>query len=161
MAWTKLDPAYVPPDIDTTRPSVARVYDAILGGKDNFAVDRAVAAEAVKAMGDGGNGARLNRAALGRAVQVHGDAQGVAQFLDLGSGLPTVQNTHQIAQAVNPAVRVVYVDNDPSVLRSTARRCSPATPRHDGGPRRRPGRRTRCWRRRASPGSSTSPSRSA
>ncbi|HMD91684.1 MAG TPA: SAM-dependent methyltransferase [Trebonia sp.] len=113
MAWTKLDPAYVPRDIDTTKPSVARVYDAILGGKDNFAVDRAVAAEAVKAMGDSGNGARLNRAALGRAVRFMA-GQGVAQFLDLGSGLPTAQNTHQIAQAVNPAVRVVYVDNDPS-----------------------------------------------
>jgi len=114
MAWTRLDPAYVPSEIDTTKPSVARVYDAILGGKDNFAVDRAVAAEAVKAMGDGGNGARLNRAALGRAVRFMA-GQGIAQFLDLGSGLPTAQNTHQIAQAVNPGVRVVYVDNDPSV----------------------------------------------
>ncbi len=114
MAWTRVDPAHVPLDIDTTKPSVARVYDAILGGKDNFAVDRAVAAEAVKAMGDGGNGARLNRAALGRAVRFMA-GQGVSQFLDLGSGLPTAQNTHQIAQAVNPAVRVVYVDNDPSV----------------------------------------------
>ena len=113
MAWTKLDPAYVPTEIDTTKPSVARVYDAILGGKDNFAVDRAVAAEAVKAMGDGGNGARLNRAALGRAVRFMA-SQGIAQFLDLGSGLPTAQNTHQIVQAVNPGARVVYVDNDPS-----------------------------------------------
>jgi len=113
MAWAKVDPAHVPPEIDTTRPSVARVYDAILGGKDNFAADRAVAAEAVKAMGDDGKGARLNRAALGRAVRFM-CRQGVAQFLDLGSGLPTAQNTHQIAQAVNPAARVVYVDSDPS-----------------------------------------------
>jgi hypothetical protein len=114
MTWAKMDPDHVPPEIDTTQPSVARVYDAILGGKDNFAVDRAVAAAAVKTMGDDGNGARLNRAALGRAVRYMA-SQGVAQFLDLGSGLPTVQNTHQIAQAVNPAARVVYVDNDPSV----------------------------------------------
>jgi S-adenosyl methyltransferase len=114
MGWARLDPAYVPPEIDTTKPSVARVYDAILGGKDNFAVDRAVAELSVKAMGDGGSGARLNRAMLGRAVRFMA-ANGISQFLDLGSGLPTVQNTHQIAQAVNPAARVVYVDNDPSV----------------------------------------------
>jgi S-adenosyl methyltransferase len=113
MAWAKVDAAHVPPEIDTTKPSVARVYDAILGGKDNFAADRAVAAQAVKATGDGGKGARLNRAALGRAVRFM-CRQGVTQFLDLGSGLPTAQNTHQIAQAVNPAARVVYVDNDPS-----------------------------------------------
>jgi hypothetical protein len=114
MTWAKMDPDHVPPEIDTTQPSVARVYDAILGGKDNFAVDRAVAAAAVKTMGDDGNGARLNRAALGRAVR-YMVGQGVTQFLDLGSGLPTVQNTHQIAQTINPAARVVYVDNDPSV----------------------------------------------
>ncbi len=111
MAWAKVDPTYVPPEIDTTRPSVARVYDAILGGKDNFAVDRAVAEQAVRAMGDGGSGARLNRAALGRAVRFM-SGLGITQFLDLGSGLPTAQNTHQIAQAVNPDARVVYVDND-------------------------------------------------
>ena len=114
MTWARLDPDHVPPEIDTTQPSVARVYDAILGGKDNFAVDRAVAALSVKTMGDGGNGARLNRAMLGRAVRFMA-ALGISQFLDLGSGLPTVQNTHQIAQSVNPAARVVYVDNDPSV----------------------------------------------
>ncbi len=113
MAWARVDPSYVPPEIDTSKPSVARVYDAILGGKDNFAADRAVAAEAVKAMGDGGSGARLNRAALGRAVRFMA-RHGVSQFLDLGSGLPTVQNTHQIAQAIDPDARVVYVDNDPS-----------------------------------------------
>jgi len=114
MGWARLDPAHVPPEIDTTKPSVARVYDAILGGKDNFAVDRAVAGLSVKAMGDGGSGARLNRAMLGRSVRFMA-ALGISQFLDLGSGLPTVQNTHQIAQSVNPAARVVYVDNDPSV----------------------------------------------
>jgi len=65
-------------------------------------------------MGDDGNGARLNRAALGRAVR-YMVSQTVTQFLDLGSGLPTVQNTHQIAQTINRAARVVYVDNDPSV----------------------------------------------
>jgi S-adenosyl methyltransferase len=114
MRWARLDPTHAPPHIDTTVPSVARVYDAILGGKDNFAVDRVVAEEAMRAMSDGGNGARLNRAALGRAVRYMAD-RGVTQFLDLGSGLPTAQNTHQIAQGVNPDARVVYVDNDPSV----------------------------------------------
>jgi hypothetical protein len=69
MTRAKADPEHVPPEIDPTQPSVARVYDAILGGRDSFAADRAVAAEAVRAMGDGGNGARLNRAALGRAVR--------------------------------------------------------------------------------------------
>jgi hypothetical protein len=114
MDWAKADTEYVPPEIDTTKPSVARVYDAVLGGKDNFAVDRAVAAQSIKAMGDEGKGARLNRDILGRAVR-YMVGQGIDQFLDLGSGLPTVQNTHQIAQAANPAARVVYVDNDPSV----------------------------------------------
>src|SRR3984957_8066861 len=115
MTWAKVDPDHVLPEIDTTRPSVARVYDAILGGKDNFAVDRVVAMEAMKAMGDEGNGARMNRAVLGRAVR-YMVADGVTQFLDLGSGLPTVQNTHQIAQTMNRSARVVYVDNDPSVF---------------------------------------------
>jgi SAM-dependent methyltransferase len=114
MGWTRLDPTFVPSEIDTSKPSVARVYDAILGGKDNFAVDRAVAEQSVKAMGDGGSGARLNRAMLGRAVRFMA-RRGISQFLDLGSGLPTAQNTHQIARAYNPAARVVYVDNDPSV----------------------------------------------
>jgi S-adenosyl methyltransferase len=103
------------PAVDSSVAHVARVYDYCLGGKDNFAVDRAVAAEAIATVGDRGNGARLNRAALGRAVRYMA-LQGVEQFLDLGSGLPTVQNTHQIAQTINPAARVVYVDNDPTVF---------------------------------------------
>lgn len=115
MSWTRADPGYVPPEIDTSKPSIARVYDARLGGKDNFAVDRAVVAEMEKAFPDGGKAARINRALLGRAVRSL-SAQGIDQFLDLGSGLPTVMNTHQIAQAVNPAARVVYVDIDPIVL---------------------------------------------
>jgi hypothetical protein len=98
---------------DAGKPSAARGSNYALGGKDNFAVDRAVAAEAIKATGDGGAGARMNRAALGRAVRFM-VSQGVSQFLDLGSGLPTVQNTHEIAQAVDRAARVVYVDNDTS-----------------------------------------------
>lgn len=115
FSWTQAEPGYTPPEIDTSRPSVARVYDAILGGKDNFAADRAVAEMAHKAFPDGGRAAHVNREMLGRAVRYMA-GQGVNQFLDLGSGLPTVQNTHQIAQAVSPTARVVYVDNDPIVL---------------------------------------------
>jgi hypothetical protein len=115
MSWTRADPGYVPPEIDVSTPSIARVYDAILGGKDNFAADRAVAKLAHQAFPDGGQAAHINRALLGRAVRYMANA-GVDQFLDLGSGLPTVQNTHQIAQAEIPAARVVYVDNDPIVL---------------------------------------------
>jgi S-adenosyl methyltransferase len=111
MRWTHADPGYVPPEIDTSKPSVARVYDAVLGGKDNFAADRAVAALAQQAFPDGGKAAHINRGLLGRAVRYMAH-EGITQFLDLGSGLPTVQNTHEIAQAVNPAARVVYVDND-------------------------------------------------
>jgi len=115
MRWTHADPGYVPPEIDTSKPSVARVYDAVLGGKDNFAVDREVAAQAQEVFPDGGKAAHINRALLGRAVRYMA-REGISQFLDLGSGLPTVRNTHEIAQAVNPAARVVYVDNDPIVL---------------------------------------------
>ena len=115
MGRTEPDPDYLPPEVDTSRPSIARVYDAVLGGKDNFPADRAVVEEVQKTFPDGGGAARVNRALLGRAVRFMAQA-GVDQFLDLGSGLPTVQNTHQIAQAVNPGARVVYVDNDPMVL---------------------------------------------
>ena len=117
MDWTKTDPDHLAlaEEIDVSRPSIARVYDAVLGGKDNFPADRAVVEEVQKTFPDGGGAARVNRALLGRAVRFMAQA-GVDQFLDLGSGLPTVQNTHQIAQAVNPAARVVYVDNDPMVL---------------------------------------------
>ncbi|MEZ0095471.1 SAM-dependent methyltransferase [Streptacidiphilus sp. EB129] len=101
--------------VDTSKPSIARVYDAILGGKDNFAVDRAVAAKRLELIPDGGQGARLTRAFLARGVRELA-RQGITQFLDIGSGLPTVQNTHQVAREVFPEARTVYVDNDPIVL---------------------------------------------
>ncbi|GAA3124475.1 SAM-dependent methyltransferase [Planomonospora alba] len=115
LNWTHEDPDYLPPEIDTSRPSIARVYDAFLGGKDNFAVDRAVALEGMKHFPDGGEGARQNRAMLFRGVKFMAE-QGIDQFLDIGSGLPTMDNTHSVAQRVNPDARVVYVDNDPIVL---------------------------------------------
>jgi SAM-dependent methyltransferase len=104
-----------PPGVDTTRPSVARVYDFMLGGKDNFAIDRQVGKMALQITPDGPEAAVANRAFLRRVVRTMGEA-GIRQFLDLGSGLPTQGNVHQIATAVDPGARVVYVDNDPMVL---------------------------------------------
>ncbi|MEU4575894.1 SAM-dependent methyltransferase [Nonomuraea sp. NPDC023979] len=114
-SWTHQDPDYLPPEIDASKPSIARVYDAFLGGKDNFAVDRAIALEGMKHFPDGGEGARQNRAMLFRGVRYMTE-QGIDQFLDLGSGLPTMDNTHSVAQRINPRAKVVYVDNDPIVL---------------------------------------------
>ncbi|MFI7611225.1 SAM-dependent methyltransferase [Nonomuraea terrae] len=103
------------PRIDTSVPHSARVYDYWLGGKDNFAADRAVAEATAKASPGVVQGARDNRAFLGRAVR-HIAAQGVTQFLDIGTGIPTQGNTHEVAQAADPAARIVYLDNDPIVM---------------------------------------------
>jgi SAM-dependent methyltransferase len=94
---------------------VARVYDFMLGGKDNFAIDRHVGQMALQITPDGPEAAVANRAFLRRVVRTMGEA-GIRQFLDLGSGLPTQGNVHQIATAGDPGARVVYVDNDPMVL---------------------------------------------
>ena len=101
--------------IDTTRPSVARMYDYYLDGKDNFSVDRDAVAQVEAVMPDVRQVARENRAFLKRAVRLMA-AAGLRQFIDLGAGLPTAGNTHEIAQQVAPGSRVVYVDNDPIVL---------------------------------------------
>ncbi|MER5420457.1 SAM-dependent methyltransferase [Streptosporangium roseum] len=101
--------------IDTTRPSIARAYDVVLNGKDNFEVDRAFVAEIVKVIPEIYDVATYNRQILGRGVRFL-SGQGITQFVDLGSGLPTEENTHQVAQRANPESRVVYVDNDPMVL---------------------------------------------
>ena len=106
----------VPPQIDTSRPHPARVYDYFLGGKDNFAADREVARQALAVAPSFRTAVRENRAFLGRAVRYLVEEAGITQFLDLGSGLPGVGNVHEVAQAVQPAARVVYVDNDPIVL---------------------------------------------
>jgi len=102
--------------IDGSRAHSARVYDYLLGGKDNFAADREVAERVIEAWPAGRTGVRENRAFLGRAVRYLAAEAGITQFLDLGSGLPRVGNVHEVAQNVNPAARVVYVDNDPIVL---------------------------------------------
>ncbi len=103
------------PRIDTSIPHSARVYDYWLGGKDNFEADRKVA-EGTAAVAPGiVQGARDNRAFLGRAVRFLAE-QGITQFLDIGTGIPTQGNTHEVAQQVNPAARIAYVDNDPIVM---------------------------------------------
>jgi hypothetical protein len=106
----------VPPQVDTSKPHPARVYDYFLGGKDNFAADREVAKQAIKVAPSMRTAVRENRAFLGRAVRYLVAEAGITQFLDLGSGLPGVGNVHEVAQAVRPRARVVYVDNDPIVL---------------------------------------------
>jgi S-adenosyl methyltransferase len=103
------------PHIDTTRPHEARVYDYLLGGKNNYAVDRAVGEQMLQVVPWMPDGAQRNRAFLRRAVRFVVE-QGVTQFLDIGTGLPTVQNTHEVALALDPAARVVYTDYDPLVL---------------------------------------------
>lgn len=104
--------SWVPDDIDIDRPSAARVYDYYLGGSHNFAVDRAMGRQVVQLMPEVPRIARANRAFLGRAVKYLVDA-GVRQFLDIGSGIPTAGNVHEIAQQANPDARVAYVDIDP------------------------------------------------
>ncbi|AXI79860.1 SAM-dependent methyltransferase [Peterkaempfera bronchialis] len=115
MAGHSATEGWAPTGIDTSVPSIARVYDAMLGGKDNFAVDRAVAEKVRGVLPISKESAWEHREVLARGVR-YLTSQGIDQFLDLGSGLPTVQNTHQVAQAANPKARVVYVDNDPIVL---------------------------------------------
>ncbi|MHC3473216.1 SAM-dependent methyltransferase [Streptomyces sp. 7R007] len=111
-----LDPAELRRRIDTTKAHPARVYDVFLGGKDNYPVDRAAAAAALAANPRGYLDVRHNRDFLRRAVIRLVEQDGIRQFLDIGTGLPTAENVHQIAQRVIPDARVVYVDNDPVVL---------------------------------------------
>nr|WP_042198174.1 SAM-dependent methyltransferase [Kibdelosporangium sp. MJ126-NF4]CEL23246.1 hypothetical protein [Kibdelosporangium sp. MJ126-NF4]CTQ94408.1 hypothetical protein [Kibdelosporangium sp. MJ126-NF4] len=102
---------WIPPDVDESAPSGARIYDYLLGGSHNFAVDRVAAEKTIEVMPGIQQAVRVNRAFLGRVVRYMID-QGVRQFLDLGSGIPTVGNVHQVAQSVDPSCRVVYVDRD-------------------------------------------------
>jgi hypothetical protein len=106
-------PPALPRDLYLTVPSAARVYDFMLGGKDNFAVDRQVVDQMIKAVPDVLTGPRAMRACLRRAVRHMVTEAGIDQFIDLGSGLPTEDNVHQVAQRHSTDARVVYVDNDP------------------------------------------------
>ncbi|WP_405617509.1 SAM-dependent methyltransferase [Streptomyces sp. NBC_00076] len=110
------DPAELRRRIDTTKAHPARVYDVFLGGKDNYPVDRNAAAAALAANPRGYLDVRHNRDFLRRAVTELAQRDGIRQFLDIGTGLPTAENVHQIAQRITPDSRVVYVDNDPVVL---------------------------------------------
>ena len=102
----------IPEGVDLEQPSSARIYDYHLGGDHNFAADRAVGDQVIAAWPDGLRIVRENRAFLRRAVQYLAE-QGVRQYLDIGSGIPTVGNVHEVAQGVEPEARVVYVDIDP------------------------------------------------
>ena len=104
------------PGFDATKPHVSRVYDYLLGGKDNFAADRAVGDQMIASLPAIQVGVRAQRDVLGRVVRYLVGEVGVRQLLDIGSGLPTAENVHEIAQRIEPATRVVYVDNDPVVL---------------------------------------------
>lgn len=106
------DADWIPDEIDMDVPSAARVYDYLLGGGHNFAADRAVGEVVLKVQPQGRQIASSNRAFLSRAVR-YLVGQGITQFLDLGSGIPTVGNVHEVAQRANPNSRVVYVDYDP------------------------------------------------
>ena len=106
------------PGLDTSKPSIARAYDYLLGGKDNFAVDRAMADQILKVYPQTAQMCRDNRAFITRAV-TWAAQRGIAQFLDLGSGLPTSPSVHEAARGVNPDARVCYVDNDPVAVLHT------------------------------------------
>jgi hypothetical protein len=104
------------PAFDITTPHIARIYDYWLGGKDNFEADRKAAELALAATPTILPGVTANRRFLGRAVRFMAAEGGVRQFLDVGTGIPTAHNTHEVAQEIDPDARVVYVDNDPIVL---------------------------------------------
>jgi hypothetical protein len=105
-----------PVHIDTTKASIARVYDAFLNGKDNYEIDREVLRRVQQVAPEAAQLAWDNRNFLIRATRFIATQTGITQFLDCGSGLPTAENTHQVAQRIQPDARVVYVDNDPVVL---------------------------------------------
>ena len=107
---------YSPQTFDPNVPNVARIYDFLLGGKDNYAADRDAAQRLLDAVPGAAAAARDNRRFLGRAVWFLAREAGIRQFLDIGTGLPTRGNVHEIAHAANPGARVVYADNDPVVV---------------------------------------------
>jgi len=104
------------PTFDTSVAHMARVYDYWLGGKDNFAADRAAGDAVIQAYPAVITTVRANRALLVRAVRFLAGEAGIRQFLDIGTGIPAANNTHEVAQSIAPDARVVYVDNDPIVL---------------------------------------------
>ena len=136
------------PASDPAQPAAARIYDYLLGGKDNYAVDRAASEKVLAVAPDQRWLAQANRAFAIRAVRVLAEA-GVRQFIDLGTGFPTSPSVHEAARQADPSARVVYVDHDPVCTRTT-RRCWPPTTGWlrcrptSAGPRTSSG--TRTWR---------------
>src|SRR5215813_124896 len=112
----RAESAAVPSGIDITVAHQARIYDHWLGGKDNFAADREAAEQAIAAYPAILSGVRAQRAFLARVVRYLAGEAGIRQFLDIGTGIPTANNTHEVAQAVAKDAQIVYVDNDPMVL---------------------------------------------
>src|SRR5258708_5728256 len=105
-----------PSGVDPTKPNVARTYDYFLGGKDNFAADREAGQQILRVSPEVRPALRANRSFLGRVARFLAGEAGITQFIDLGTGLPTQENVHQVAQATNPRAKVVYVDHDAVVL---------------------------------------------
>lgn len=116
MTESSSAPGYETPKLDTSVPHSARVWNYWLGGKDYYPPDRVVGDQVMEMFPDITRLARADRAFLGRAVAYLAGEAGIRQFLDIGTGLPTANNTHQVAQAIAPESRIVYVDNDPLVL---------------------------------------------
>jgi len=116
VAYDAPSPAQPQPKIDTTVSHSARIWNYWLGGKDNYAVDREVGEQILSFVPELVRSARADRYFLARAVRYLAGDEGIRQFLDIGTGLPTVDNTHEVAQRVAPDSRIVYVDNDPLVL---------------------------------------------
>ena len=116
MPDAKQAPSSIPVGVDTSRASIARVYDAFLGGKDNFEVDREVLRGVQAAAPQAQDLAWSNRNFLIRACRFLAGQAGITQYLDCGSGLPTAENTHQVVQRIQPETKVLYIDNDPVVL---------------------------------------------
>jgi len=114
-ARSKIAEGWLPTVIDTKTPHIARVYDYFLGGTDNFPADREAAARILKGNPGMRDTCREQREFLRRAVR-HVTSLGIRQFIDIGTGLPTAENTHEVAQAIAPETRVAYIDNDPIVM---------------------------------------------
>lgn len=110
-----MEPGFAPSQIDTSRPHPARMYDYYLGGKDNYLVDREAAAAVLQAVPEVRDMARENRAFMQRAVRYLVGEAGIRQIIDIGTGIPTAGNVHEVAQQIEPGVRVAYIDNDPIV----------------------------------------------
>jgi hypothetical protein len=114
-SWVDDDDNWVPPAVDLSKPSIARIYDYGLGGKDHYPVDREIAEKFRAAAPDATDAARANREFLIEAVRAMAEA-GIHQYIDLGTGIPTSPNVHETVWPIRPDARIVYVDNDPVVL---------------------------------------------